>query len=119
MLNAGKILLPFLLLIGFTLFGCHPALKKEAQRPEEALNKVHFFYPTFRDDMNFESLGQALKRNVEYLNRLEPGVTFQFGPHSFTCQEVKESQEVFLKLIAQNPGPGQLNREIRKHYRMR
>ena len=64
--------------------GCYPVLKKEAQRPEEALRQVRFFSPKFRDDMDRDSLILAIRRNLEYLNRLGPETVFHYGPHDFT-----------------------------------
>ncbi len=56
-MRALKYLLIFTLLINTISFlGCYPALKKEAQRPEEALIPVRFFYPDFLDDMDLDSL---------------------------------------------------------------
>lgn len=107
-----------LLFIAFTtsLFGCYPSLERKAQRPEEALIPVSFFYPTFHDDMDTESLVLAIKRNTEYLNRLDPDKLFYYGSHKFTCRQIRESQEAFLKIITENPDPDQLNKKIRKNF---
>ena len=98
------------------LFGCYPALDKKAQSPEEALIPVRFFSPKFYDDMDQESLILAIKRNTEYLNRLDPDELIYYGPHKFTCQQIRESQEAFLELITENPDPNQLNKKIRKNF---
>ena len=74
--NAGKILVSLILLTVLSLSGCYPALRQEARRPAEALDKVRFFYPTFRDDMRLESLISALKRNLRYFNSLNPEQIF-------------------------------------------
>jgi len=105
-----------LLLQVVSFFGCYPALRKEAERPEEALQRVRFFYPKFQDDMDFSSLALAIIRNLEYLYRLDPQHIFYYGPHEFTCQQVRESQEAFLELIHKNSDPRVLNDEIRKHF---
>jgi membrane-bound lytic murein transglycosylase A len=98
--------------------GCYPVLKKEAQRPEEALRQVRLFSPEFRDDMDRESLTLAIRRNLEYLDRLNPETVFHYGPHDFTIQQVRESQEVFLDLLSRGFDAGQLSREIRKEFRV-
>ena len=98
--------------------GCHPPLKKEAQEPEESLRQVRFFLPKFRDDMDRDSLILAVKRNLEYLNRLSPETVFQYGPHHFTCQQVRESQEAFLDLLSRGLDAEQLNSMIRKLFRI-
>ena len=114
---AAKILFRSLLLLGAVfLFSCYPTVTKKAERPEEALLPVHFFYPTFQDDMHPDSLMLALKKNIDYLNRLDPKKVFQYGPHRFTCRQVRESQEAFLKFLTENPAPDELNREIQENY---
>jgi membrane-bound lytic murein transglycosylase A len=98
--------------------GCYPVLKKEAQHPEEALRQVRFLSHTFRDDMDRDSLTLAIRRNLEYLDRLNPGTVFHYGPHDFTIQQVRESQEAFLDLLSKGLDAGQLSREIRKKFRV-
>ena len=98
--------------------GCYPVLKKEAQHPEEALRQVRFLSHAFRDDMDRDSLTLAIRRNLEYLDRLNPGTVFHYGPHDFTIQQVRESQEAFLDLLSKGLDAGQLSREIRKKFRV-
>jgi membrane-bound lytic murein transglycosylase A len=98
--------------------GCYRALKREAQRPEEALRQVRLFSPQFGDDMDRESLTQAVRRNIEYLERLGPETVFHYGPHDFRRKEVLESQEAFLDLLAKGLDPDHLSREIRKKFRV-
>jgi membrane-bound lytic murein transglycosylase A len=114
--NSIQSLLILFLATGF--FGCYPTVIKKPQRPEDALKKIHFFYPAFRDDMHYDSLIQAIKRNLIYLARLDPGKMFQYGPHKITCRQVQSSQRAFLKLIENNPLPDQLNSAIRKLFRV-
>jgi membrane-bound lytic murein transglycosylase A len=109
------------LTLAFVVFleiGCCPVLKKEAQRPEEALKKVRFFFPEFGDDLDRDSLVLAVRRNMEYLDRLDPKTIFQYGPDDFTVEQVRESQEAFLDLLAKGYDPDQLSREIRRKFRV-
>ena len=101
-----------------TAVGCHPVLKREAQRPGEALRQVRFFSPEFHDDMDRDSLMLAVRRNLEYLDRLSPETVFHYGPHDFTCRQVRESQEAFLHLLSKGLDADQLSREIRKKFRV-
>ena len=103
-------------MVFLTFFACHPAIKKETQIFEETLEPVEYFYPTFTDDMNWESLVSALKNNQGYLNKLDPERLFHYGPHTFTCREVKESQETFLNLIRENPNPARLEKAIQENF---
>ena len=119
MLISAKILFRSLLLLTIVFFmGCHPALKLQVQRPEDALIPISFFYPDFHDDMSLDLLALAIERNIEYLDRLDPEKIFQYGPHRFTCRHVRESQELFLRLIRENPDPDQLNKEISERFRI-
>jgi membrane-bound lytic murein transglycosylase A len=104
------------LFIAITLFACHPVLKKEARHPEEALAPVSFSFPEFFDDMDTGSLVSAIQKNIQYLDRLDPQYVFYYGSQSVSCKYIKDSQEAFLKLLAENPDPEQLNRAIRDNF---
>jgi len=111
-------LIAVVLLIATSAVGCYPILKKEAQRPEDALRQVRLFSSEFRDDMDSDSLILAVRRNIEYLDRLGPETIFHYGPHDFTRNQVRESQEAFLNLLAKGLDPDHLNREIRKKFQV-
>lgn len=96
--------------------GCHKVLKKEISSPEKALVRVKYMYPEFIDDMDLDSLALAVNRNLEYLNRLDPGHIFTYGPEEFTCLQVRKSQEAFLDLILSAPDTKTLKREIKKNF---
>lgn len=97
---------------------CHPVLKREAQGPSEAARPLRFFYPVFQDDSHWSSLETALKRNIEYLKRIPEDKSFAYGPHEYTAREVLQSQEAFLSLISENLDPGELNRRLRKEFKV-
>jgi membrane-bound lytic murein transglycosylase A len=99
-------------------FGCSPTLKKEAQQPEEALNPIRMFYPRFQDDTEFASLIEAIRRNFLYLDKLDADHVFLYGPHRYTCRQVRETQEEFIRILAQNPDPDELDRKIKKNFRV-
>lgn len=116
---ARKILLGSLfLLIVLSMYDCSFFLRKEAERPEESLKPVRFFYPTFRDDTSLDSLVVATKKNLEHLKQLESDRIFHYGQDEFTLQQVCESQEAFLALISKNLDTDQLNRELRAKFRI-
>jgi membrane-bound lytic murein transglycosylase A len=108
----------FLLITTVAFFGCYPTLEKKAERPGEALNRIRFFYPKFRDDMDLPSLAEALGRNLEYLDRLDSEYVFTYGRHKFTSRQVRDSQKALLNFISKNPDPRALNKEIRKNYQI-
>jgi len=106
----------FLIMIGVVLLGCHPALQKECERPEDALVPVSSFYPEFHDDSDLSSLAAAIRINMEYLGRLNPEHQFVYGPHTYTCQHVLNSQKAFLDLIDKRLDSKELNKRIRKEF---
>ena len=119
MANIKKILPCILFFIQiFVLLGAHPILQREEWLPEKALRPVLSSYPTFQDDMAFERLALAIERNIHYLERLHPTKIFQYGPHTFTCRQVLESQKAFLHIISQSLTQDALNRKIREHFRV-
>jgi membrane-bound lytic murein transglycosylase A len=68
--------------------------------------------------MDLDSLTLALRRNLEYLDRLPSETVFRYGPNEFTCQQVRESQENFLNLLSRDVDADQLSREISKNFRV-
>jgi membrane-bound lytic murein transglycosylase A len=101
-----------------SLFACRLPPIREATEPEEALSRVTFFYPRFTDDMAFDSLVSAIDRNLFYLDKLPDEYAFSYGSDIFTCKQVRESEKAFLALVSQDKQPAQLNRDIRKHFRI-
>ena len=116
--KTGNLFLVAILLIIAGVAGCAPALKKEAQQPEEALRQVRLFPPDFSDDMDRDSLILTVKRNLEALDRFGPDTLFHYGPDKFTCRQVRESQELFLNLLSRGFDADLLNREVRKTFRI-
>lgn len=104
--------------MNITLFSCHPALRREARSPKEALRPVRFFYPKFRDDMDISSLAWAIIKNFKYLDKLDPDYEFRYGDQKITCQQVRDSQAAFLDLILSESDPGKLSKAIRKDFRV-
>jgi peptidoglycan lytic transglycosylase A len=104
----------------FLLFlpACYPTLTREPSRPEDTLKKVNVFYPRFDDDMGFKGLIPAIEQNLAYLDQLPPGTLFDYGENQFTREQVEETQKTFLHLLSQKMDANQINREIRKLFRV-
>ncbi len=107
---------PCLLTIILLLFSCYPALKREARTPQEAMVRVRFFFPDFHDDMTLDSLRTAIFRNLEYLERLDPGKIFYYGSQTVTCQQMRDTQEFLLYLLTRYQNSSQLSQQIKKHF---
>jgi membrane-bound lytic murein transglycosylase A len=114
------LLCTFLFIPPLCLFGSSsgPVSAREALGPAEALKPVHGAYPVFVDDMGFEFLTLAIRRNIAYLKGAGRNKIFQYGPHTFTCHEVLQSQEAFLDILSRDLSPAQLGREIRRQFRV-
>jgi membrane-bound lytic murein transglycosylase A len=79
---------------------------------------VRWFYPSFEDDMDLDSLREAVERNLQYLNRQSPEREFVYGPDRYTCRQVMESQVAFLEMIRSASGPKDLNDRVRKEFQV-
>ena len=111
--NLKFLLLTFIMSL---LFACHPAIKRDNRIYEETLEPMDYFFPEFHDDMDWESLISALRKNQDYLRKLQPESLFHYGPHTFTCRQVQKSQAAFLDLIRQKPKPERLEESIRENF---
>lgn len=80
------------------------------------MTSVRFFFPDFTDDLDFSSLETAIRRNFEYLNKLPPDHIFQYGPDSYTCRQVKESQQILLGILSQDLSPSQIKKIMKKEF---
>jgi membrane-bound lytic murein transglycosylase A len=104
------------LIILLNMVGCYPLIQKEITEPTQALKRIRYFWPEFRDDMDTSSLSLAIERSLEYLNRLEPDTLFVYGPDTYSAQHIQESLEVFSQIIKRNYDLEQFNREIREKF---
>ncbi len=111
-LIASRIFLAILIF----LFSCKKAPEKRVEDPSKAVYLVRINYPVFWDDLNFKGLETAIKRNLEYLERLSPFFEFRYGKDTYTCRDVIESQKFLLDFIKKNPTVDELNRMIMKNY---
>lgn len=104
-----------MLLTFLFLWACHPALRKEVTKPEDALTRVRFF-PEFRDDMDLASLETAVNHTLSYLNRQNPDLVFEYGKDKYTCRHVVESQKTLLNLIRTSKSTEEFNKAVRKGF---
>ncbi len=99
-----------------SVVGCYPALRREAETPQQALSQVRFFYPDFSDDLDRASLQKAVEENLQYLQRFGANYTFEYGPHRYTAREVIETQEALLNAVQNRPDHEALGRLIKKDF---
>jgi len=112
MLTGRATYLRHLLVLALALCGCYPTLTKEPRHPEESMVPVRFFHPLFQDDMDRDSLVSAVRKNICYLNRLDPEKPFFYGSRIFPCSHVIESYRAFLSLMEKDLTPEELNEAI-------
>ena len=114
--SKNQTLIAFAMLALSVFTACYPPQLKEAEGPEQALVPVRWVYPFFEDDMDLDSLRQALNRNLQYLSKLNPDHGFVYGPHQYTCRQVMEGQAAFLEMIRTASGPKDLSEWIKKEF---
>ncbi len=105
----------FLSALAFFFSAC-PVFGTKRPGSGTALHPVQSAFPLFTDDLDFEHLSLAIRRNIDYLKRLRPDKTFEYGPHRFSCRQVLESQEAFLDLISMDLSEEQFNQTVRNHF---
>ncbi len=96
--------------------GCYPALREEADTPEETLIPVRFFYPDFYEDMDITTLEKAAENNLKYLNSLTPDKTFKYGSSEYTRDQVIDSQNTLLDILKNSKGPKEIKKKIKKQF---
>jgi membrane-bound lytic murein transglycosylase A len=72
--------------------------------------------PAFIDDMDLASARQGALQSLEYLKRLSPSVSFQFGPDTFSVAHVAKSLETFLNILDSAPTPIKLRKRIKESF---
>ncbi|MBW1695919.1 MAG: MltA domain-containing protein [Deltaproteobacteria bacterium] len=100
------------------LFNFHPARCQANQPHIQALEPIQVGFPKFRDDLGFKLLALAIRRNLSYLERLDPDHVFFYGPDQIACHRVIDTQMLFLKILSSRQPLEQLNKEIRRRFKI-
>jgi membrane-bound lytic murein transglycosylase A len=95
-----------------------PEQSEASQSRQTALRPIQMDYPIFQDDLNYERLSLAIRRNLSYLKRLDPQKLFYYGPHLIPCRQILDTQHLFLKMIENRPSVEQFDRDIRRYFRV-
>lgn len=102
-----SVFFPFFAIATLTLAGC-------ARQP---LALVHGeCLPEFADDMRYASLKSAIEKNLDYLRKHPPGKKIFLSDKTYPVSTLIQSQEFFLKLLAENPAPDTLSQRIRENF---
>ncbi len=74
--------------------------------------------PEFKDDLDYEKLISGIRQSLSYLQRIPADRSFVFGEDTFDTSHMIRSLEYFLQYIQSHPSQQQLQRFIRKNYRV-
>jgi len=85
-----------------------------AKAPLDKLNPAHA--PSFIDDSQAETLITGAVRHLHYLNKLPDDSVFNFDSDSYPVSWLRESMNVFIDILKQEPAPEELSRIIAENY---
>jgi len=105
-----------LFMVFLLICGCYPLVKKEIKAPGDALQRQRYFWPEFQDDMDVESLSLAIERSLEYLNRLNQGTLFTYGPDAYPVEHIRHSLEAFSQIIEKGYDVKRFNKELQRRF---
>ena len=114
--NIPKYNLIWLIFIALLFASCRPALKEQAKTPEKALTQIHYFYPDFFDDMDYDSLEKAAANNLKYLKKLKTDHIFKYGSSEYSRDQVIESQKTLLDILKKARDSKDIKKKIKKHF---
>ena len=72
--------------------------------------------PAFTDDLDRESLSQALQRSLEYARRLQPDQTLPWGERLISGTTLVQTLEAFQQVVATASTPAALQQAIRERF---
>jgi len=72
--------------------------------------------PTFTDDLDRESLRQALQRSLGYARRLRPEQALPFGDRQIAARTLVQTLEAFQQVLATAPTPTALHKALRERF---
>ena len=110
-------------LMVFLLVGCpappRPSPEPQAVEAAPALVRIDpSAYPEFSDDLDPESLEQALGLSIGYLQTLPPSREFEFGGERYPAAHVLLSLQRFREFIRTRPSAPDLRKHIQAFYRV-
>src|SRR5262245_38368502 len=108
------------LLVLVSFFGCrsHTPMSPPEARPlkSKAFWLARTALPTFADDLDCESLQQALQRSLGYARRLPPDQVLPFGDRQITARTLVQTLEAFQQVLATASTPTALHKALHEHF---
>ncbi|MBF0555885.1 MAG: MltA domain-containing protein [Nitrospirae bacterium] len=114
-----RILLRYAVLPAVVLFvaGCTGAAIKTSPVLQAMFKLAADQYPEFGDDASTESLKEAVKRNLKYLDALKADYVFRYGDDTYTAREIRDSLLYFMSILDASGGDSHmLNKSIREAF---
>ncbi len=112
--------LAWCLLVLVSFFGCrsHTPISPPGARPPEskAFWLARAELPTFADDLDRESLRQALQRSLEYARRLPPDQALPFGDRQIAARTLVQTLEAFQQVLATASTPTALHKALHERF---
>ncbi len=108
------------LLVLASCFGCrgHTPTSSPGVLPPESkafwLTRAEL--PAFTDDLDRESLRQALQRSLEYARRLQPDQALPFGDRQIAAQTLVQTLEAFQRVLTTATTSTALQQALREHF---
>jgi membrane-bound lytic murein transglycosylase A len=108
------------LLISISFLGCRahtPSSSAKLVRPASTtfwLARPEL--PAFTDDLDRDSLRQAVQRSLEYARRLQPDQRLPFGDRQISGMALVQTLEAFQQVVATASTPAALQQAIRERF---
>ena len=108
------------LLVLVSFFGCRGSTPLPPPSPVPPASKAFWLtrpeLPAFTDDLDRESLHQALQRSLEYARRLQPDQTLPCGERQISGTILVQTLEAFQQVVATASTPAALQQAIRERF---
>ena len=108
------------LLVLVSFFGCRGSTLTPPPGSVPPVSKAFWLtrpeLPAFTDDLDRESLRQALQRSLEYARRLQPDQTLPCGERQISGTTLVQTLEAFQQVVATASTPAALQHAIRERF---
>jgi membrane-bound lytic murein transglycosylase A len=108
------------LLISISCFGCRNYTPRPLTEPARPVSKAFWLsrpeLPVFTDDLDRDSLQQALQRSLEYARRLQPDQKLPFGDRQISGMTLVQTLETFQQVCAAASTPAALQKAVRERF---
>src|SRR6266852_2918743 len=108
------------LLVLVSFFGCRGSTPMPPQGSVPPASKTFWLarpeLPAFTDDLDRESLRQALQRSLEYARRLQPDQALPFGDRQITASTLVQTLEAFQQVLATAATSTALHQALRERF---